>query len=92
MIIVTNHAVEQIMNPNKSSLKINSKEEAEQILKEIANKGKPVKRQPDDCVEMVFKKLYIIVKQYKEKKVVITFNGDAVWRGWYRRQRYKERY
>lgn len=87
----TNHAIERFMEWQRTSHEEITREKAEKKLIEIAKKGKFVGERPNNSIEVEYKKLFAVTIEENNRTVVITFNGDAAWRAWFRKQKYKPR-
>lgn len=85
--IVTKHAIkryrERLFDFNSSD------EDISALLADIATKGKKVCSRPntwDNCAEVVFRGISIVILNNSEGRVVITCLGDKTYRKWIKRK------
>ena len=85
-VIVGKHAIERFLDWRRTTTLDVDPEKAERTLARAALKGRVVKRFPGGVLEVEHRGMYLAVKKKGKDLVVVTFNGDRVWRGWYRKQ------
>lgn len=90
-VTIRKHAVERFLDWQRTTMLNVVPEKAEQVLTRAALKGRVVMRLPGGAMEIEYKDLYLVVKKRGDTVDVITFNGDRVWRNWYRKQHFKAR-
>lgn len=91
-VTVGKHAIERFLDWQRAAVAGVTPEEAGRILARAALKGKVVKRFPGGALEVEHKGIYLVIKKRGRRITVVTFNGDRVWRNWYRRQHWAIRH
>lgn len=89
--VTTKHAVERFMEWQRTRQEQTTRETAEKKLIEIAKKGKYIGDRPNETIEVEYEKMFAIISKGGKRVVVITFNGDEIWRRWFKKQKYKPR-
>lgn len=96
-IIVTRHAIERMKDWQRVRGNDISDKEAEWILKRAVLDGKEVGKRPGEAREIVFRDLFVLIRKDQRDPesgniIVLTVNGDRVWRNWYRKTHIAPRY
>jgi len=86
-IAVTDHAVDQYRD---RVLQFTREEmtdaEIKALLAEVVKLGKRIRKLPGQAAEYQHDGLSVTVIRDGPDLVVLTFNGDRVWRGWWHKQ------
>ncbi len=84
-VIVSPHAVERMRDFWRLGAEVPTEEEAVRFLTKAALKGQTVRRCPDGALEVCYQEIWLVVKKFPERVVVVTCNGDRTWRNWYKK-------
>lgn len=89
-IVVTNHAIARFLDWRRRGMlrPCSGSAEARTALTRIALRGRPVRRLPGGAFEVEDEKgLRAVMKKENGALIVLTFNGNREWSGWWRNQR-----
>lgn len=86
-IAVTDHAVEQYRAKYLHfTQKRMSNDEIREKLASIVELGQRVRSLPGKATEYEYKKFFVTATLNQSDIVILTYNGDHVWRCWWRQQ------